>query len=731
MTSRDTSAETGFERTATVVLESLAREVPFSVWLVSRHSDEDCVVLASCDRRYGLSPGDVVPRASTLCARLGDDGAAVAVPDVRLHPVLGPAARALELDVGAYLTVPLTSTEGQVVGTLCGADPGSRTDLDGELRQAGRTAGVLAMLLDQQLQLERVGRSEQLWCDETNRDPLTGLGNRRFWEDAANRVEHQCRGLGSSASVAVVELVGLREVNDTAGHLAGDTIIRAAAAVLRNQLRRDYVVARTGGDEFSLLLVDLESGAAQATVDRLGVALDAAGVTASLGAARRRRDGSVVEAWREADAVRSEEKRRRQEVALGSTAAPPADRSALGGDGFVAELLREARQTMGMSVAFVSRFEGDRRVIEAVDAEGSVPMAEGDVEPLMATLCHHMVSGVIPESLPDVSADPVAQRVMAGHPVEVQDAVRCYVGVPITLADGSVYGALCTVSGEQREVDERDTAMLRFVARTIGVQVTARAEADRMSTDIRHRLEGVMEQGGLTSVYQPVIDLASGAVRALEALARFPSAYGRTPDQWFADAAAVGRQVELETHAARTGSAALTTLPPAVRVSVNVSPRVVEAAEFRAWLDACPLDRLVLELTEHAPIEDYASLVRVLEPLRAGGLLVAVDDAGAGYASMRHCLQLRPDLLKLDLSLVRDVDTDPDKRALCRAMTDFAHSADALVVAEGIETELELETVRALGVDLVQGFHLQRPLSLVEMRGTGRPIGDRLAPLVP
>jgi EAL domain-containing protein (putative c-di-GMP-specific phosphodiesterase class I) len=130
---------------------------------------------------------------------------------------------------------------------------------------------------------------------------------------------------------------------------------------------------------------------------------------------------------------------------------------------------------------------------------------------------------------------------------------------------------------------------------------------------------------------------------------------------------------------------------------------------------SAPLDRLVLELTEHEQVEDYEALNAALLPARRRGLRLAVDDAGAGYASMRHWLLLKPDLLKLDLSLVRDVDSDAAKRALCLAIITFAHTTGMQVVAEGIETRRELATIRALGADYAQGYLLQRPAPLDEL----------------
>jgi EAL domain-containing protein (putative c-di-GMP-specific phosphodiesterase class I) len=117
---------------------------------------------------------------------------------------------------------------------------------------------------------------------------------------------------------------------------------------------------------------------------------------------------------------------------------------------------------------------------------------------------------------------------------------------------------------------------------------------------------------------------------------------------------------------------------------------------------------VVLEVTEHAPIDSYAGLSDALTGLR-GHVRIAVDDAGAGYAGLQHILQIRPDIVKLDISPVRDLDTDPVRRALISGMVSFARDAGFVLLAEGIETESELVALRALGVSLGQGYLLGRP----------------------
>jgi len=138
-------------------------------------------------------------------------------------------------------------------------------------------------------------------------------------------------------------------------------------------------------------------------------------------------------------------------------------------------------------------------------------------------------------------------------------------------------------------------------------------------------------------------------------------------------------------------------------------------------LDGVDRSRLVVEITEHAQVEDYAELHAAVEPHRAAGLRLAVDDAGAGYASFRHILALRPDFIKVDLSLVRDVHLDPVRQALTSSLLTFAQTAGAQLIAEGVETQAELDTLARLGVTLMQGYHLGRPTEVLAAGGYARP----------
>ena len=236
-----------------------------------------------------------------------------------------------------------------------------------------------------------------------------------------------------------------------------------------------------------------------------------------------------------------------------------------------------------------------------------------------------------------------------------------------------------------------------------------REDAEQQRVDVRRgEIERFVAGEGVTMAFQPIVDLTTEAVVGVEALARFSSPPPRPPNEWFAEAVSLALGVQLELVTLKQALHALPKIAPHVYLAVNCSHRAALSAELAALLEP-HAGRLVIEITEHEAIEDYGSLVDALAPLRARGARVAIDDAGAGFASLRHTLRIAPDIVKLDMSLTRGIDSDRAKRALASAMVSFAKDMDFALVAEGIETEEELTTLRELGVGLGQGFFLAEP----------------------
>jgi EAL domain-containing protein (putative c-di-GMP-specific phosphodiesterase class I) len=225
----------------------------------------------------------------------------------------------------------------------------------------------------------------------------------------------------------------------------------------------------------------------------------------------------------------------------------------------------------------------------------------------------------------------------------------------------------------------------------------------------RDRIRSVIEHEALDIAFQPIVELGSRAVVGYEALSRFHALSRRGPAEWFAEAHEVGLGVELEMFAVGLACERSHLLPSDVFLAVNVSPVTAERPELLELLDCAHVDHVVLEVTEHAPVENYSRFRVAVGRMREHGARLAIDDAGAGFASLRHILELNAELIKLDGSLTHSLDADPRRRSLASALIEFGRESGAAVLAEHIESELQLCELRRLGVTYGQGYHLGRP----------------------
>lgn len=383
--------------------------------------------------------------------------------------------------------------------------------------------------------------------------------------------------------------------------------------------------------------------------------------------------------------------------------------------------LHAIRTHLDMDVAFISEFAQDRRFFRYVDsADQEAVIRVGNSDPLAESYCQRVVDGRLPELMVDACLNDEALTLSATRALPV----RAHLSVPIRLKNGRLFGTLCCFSSRaDHSLTGRDLAMLRVMSDMVADQI----EADLLETEARLEQDRGIAQalapGGMRTVFQPIFSLEPRRVVGLEALTRFPIDPPRPPDQWFAEAAARDRGVEFELHAIQLALQALPRLPPGLYLSVNASPNTVMQADLAQVLARVPLERIVLEVTEHEEVEQYAEIADVIRPLRRAGLRVAVDDAGAGYACFKHILNLAPDVIKLDVSITRGIDTDFSRQALAAALVSFAQTTQGQLVAEGAETLAELDTLRSLGITLAQGYALARPMALDDALALARELG--------
>ncbi|MEZ0493713.1 EAL domain-containing protein [Kineococcus sp. TBRC 1896] len=681
-------------------LRDLSERAGLDSWWIGRTEGPDQVLLAVVDPVLGLAAGDALPWADTHCRRVVEQGAHPVAPGLPRWPD-SLAARAgartgAPVDGVSVVSVPLTAPDGRVLATLCGVGAGDGAQLPDLLDSIRVQGDLLGALLAAELELADRTRAAARADLAGRADEVTGVATAQSWQEGLAQEEAHAARHAVPVSVVLLQVLGLERANADLGTPAGDALLHRAATAVGARLREGDLLARTGPDRFGLLLPGTGEDGAAALTDRLRTALAAEGVAVRTGRATRSHTTTLFAAWSDA------EDRLAADAPTTARPGPALTTRAVGG-GVLDALLDLARRQLGADIAFITTVEGERRVIRNVACPEVVPIAPGMPAPLGNGLCDRVLATGAPYVVPDLS---VAHATSTAH----RQGLNTYVGVPLRRRDGSLYGTLCALSRESDpDLRPRDADVLDAVAGAVMELIEEEDGARRLRRVQLARLADLTAAGGPDVVYQPVVDLVSGAAVGAEALSRFPAGTP-TPDRWFADAAQVGAGQDLELAALDNALRGLPHLPGFL--ALNVSPATITTPAFLRRLETVPPERIVVEVTEHSAVADYATLLRTLEPLRRAGLRVAVDDTGAGYASLSHVLAVLPDFIKLDISLVRGIDADPSRRALAAGLVTFAQATGARIVAEGIETAAELSVLRELGVGLGQGYHLARPAPL-------------------
>jgi len=296
-----------------------------------------------------------------------------------------------------------------------------------------------------------------------------------------------------------------------------------------------------------------------------------------------------------------------------------------------------------------------------------------------------------------------------GHPYNdaiLEQGIRALAYVPIRSGD-TVIGLLVATgtAGTELGLAERLPPLVECAA-VAGALLAAHLGARSAEALGTARIEAIIADRAFVPVFQPIVELETRTTVGYEALTRF--ADGTPPDRVFAEARACWLAIELEKATLAAVLEAAAELPASAWLNVNVSAEIVLADEPLGSILEPVGRQTVLELTEHVEVTDYAALRAAIARL-GPDVRLAVDDAGAGFASFRHILELAPDYVKLDRGIIHGVGGDPGRQALVAGMVHFAGKTGATLIAEGVETEAEARELRALGVSLGQGYHLGRP----------------------
>ena len=378
-------------------------------------------------------------------------------------------------------------------------------------------------------------------------------------------------------------------------------------------------------------------------------------------------------------------------------------------DSRIDRILGAVRNHLGVEIAFVSKYVGEMRELTHVNSDLDLPMGPGYQEPKENSYCWHVLQGNLPELIQDPADFPMTQDMAVTHMLPV----GCHLNVPLRLSDGTVYGSFCALSRTpDRSMTERDVGVLRAFAALATEQIESNLEQDVRRSALQNTMGKLIGGDRLSIFHQPIHFLSDNRPAGVECLARFPDAGKRGPDCWFNEADEIGMGIELEMLAVRSALATLPYVPIGHYMSINASPTTIISGALERALDNHDGTQLVIEVTEHQAVTDFGALAKALRAISPKAR-IAIDDVGAGYAGLRHIVDLAPDILKLDMSLTRDVFRDPARRALTSALVAFSKEIGCSIVAEGIECAQERDIMADLGITYGQGYFYSPPLPVV------------------
>lgn len=372
----------------------------------------------------------------------------------------------------------------------------------------------------------------------------------------------------------------------------------------------------------------------------------------------------------------------------------------------VQTLLSFLRRRLGLDVAMLTSFDGGMEVIEIAD--GGIDdrcISPGLRWVLSESYCVRVIDGRLPAVVPDTAAN----QTTALLPITRQLGIGSYAGVPVLGPGGVAVGMVCVMGQRAKPgLSDEGLRVVEQVAELIATLVESSDGSTDPTAAQRKAIRRVVAEGDFEMVFQSVHDVATGQVVGVEALARFPVEPFR-PDLFFKQAGDLGLGTELETAIVKRILAKVPQLPDDAFVAINISPAAALRAPWTELLADVDPSRIVLEITEHDAVPNYGALEDVLDTCRARGMRVAVDDVGAGFASFSHVLELAPEFVKIDQSIIRHIDVDDARRRLAQAIAEFAGQTGAIVIAEGVETQGELDALVAAGITWAQGYYLSRP----------------------
>ena len=308
------SSFTDFTVAGREVLAFLHKRLGFKLWMITRTEGDDWIVLQSEDHGYDVEVGTVFRWTDSFCSEMVKGNGPRIAPRSDLIKAYAAAPIGRQVDIQAYVGLPLTFADGSLFGTLCAIDPEPQPrEIESELDLIETLGALLSTILQSDIKASEEARRLERLQAEALTDEITGLYNRRAWDRFLDAEDERCRRYGHPAAILIVDLDGLKEVNDRDGHAAGDALIVRAAEALTSAARSADVVSRLGGDEFGVMSAECARDGALALLQRVRDAFADAGIKASIGVSGRTPPSAGLKsAWDEADRLMYREKREHQ-----------------------------------------------------------------------------------------------------------------------------------------------------------------------------------------------------------------------------------------------------------------------------------------------------------------------------------------------------------------------------------------------------------------------------------